>query len=476
MGRWVGTAARGITLAAVLVGACAPAASAAAHPSAPQRAAAREPHQSPSPTLTLSAAAPTASSGALITLTGTATGAPAGSTVQLAASPYPFSSSAPVASATPDPSTGAFSFRVTLQTSTRYTASIRGVASSPTIQVDALGRTLTTVSALTLGRARVTILVFHPSQLRWSGVRVRWWFATGRGRFDMVRTSVARRLSRYVIVLRTSITLPAGRFRWRVCFDPPLAGALLNPRRPPGCRGRGYHGAGSLPVGYPGPAAIARAARYLRGRIGRTAFAVIDSEGRLSGVHLHWRFVSASVVKAMLLVAYLRMLAARGQHHVDGYSNSILYPMINVSDNNAATQCWSIVGDGRLYALARAAHMTDFQIVGIWANAQISAADQARFFFEMDSLIPPEFVGYANHLLSTIAAYESWGIPAIARPLGYQVYFKGGWRPTVLGQLVHQIARLQGHGRTFALAVMTDGDPSMGYGIDTIQGLTRALL
>src|SRR5579875_1281323 len=438
MGRGTGTAARAIALSAALLAVSAP----------PAVSAQGGPRRPP------------------------AANAPAKSTVQLSASPYPFSSSAPIATATPDPSTGAFSFHVALQTSTRYVASIPGVSSSsPTVEVDALGRTITTLSALALGRARVTVVVFHPAQLRWSGVRAHWWFATGRGRFDMVRTSVARRLSRYVTVLRASIALPAGRYRWRVCFDPPLAGALLIPRRPPGCGGRGYHGSGSLPAGFPGPAAVARAARYLRGRVGRTAFAVIDSEGRLSGVHLHWRFVSASVVKAMLLVAYLRMLAARGQHRVDSYSNSILYPMINVSDNNAATQCWSIVGDGRLYALARAAHMTDFQIVGIWANAQISAADQARFFFEMDTLIPPEFVGYANRLLSTIASYESWGIPAVARPLGYQVYFKGGWRPTVLGQLVHQIARLHGHGRTFSIAVMTDGNPSMGYGIQTIQGV-----
>ncbi len=29
---------------------------------------------------------------------------------------------------------------------------------------------------------------------------------------------------------------------------------------------------------------------------------------------------------------------------------------------------------------------------------------------------------------------------------------------------------------TFALALITDGDPTMQYGIDTIQGLTAALL
>ena len=32
--------------------------------------------------------------------------------------------------------------------------------------------------------------------------------------------------------------------------------------------------------------------------------------------------MSASVVKAMLLVAYLRRLNAEGRHYVDAYSNS----------------------------------------------------------------------------------------------------------------------------------------------------------
>jgi hypothetical protein len=203
---------------------------------------------------------------------------------------------------------------------------------------------------------------------------------------------------------------------------------------------------------------------------------VVDSEGRVAGVNVHERFITASVVKAMLLVAYLRRLNAHGQRRVDPYSNSFLYPMIHVSDNNAATQCWSIVGDTGLYAVAGAAHMTDFSISGLWGTALLSPADQARFFFEMDSLIPKEFVGYARFLLSTIEPSQSWAIPAVARPLGYKVFFKDGSEPVGSAQLVHQVARLEGHGRTFAMAVMTDGDPTMQYGIDTIGGVTSALL
>jgi hypothetical protein len=190
---------------------------------------------------------------------------------------------------------------------------------------------------------------------------------------------------------------------------------------------------------------------------------------------MHRRFVSASVVKAMLLVAYLNKLD-RAHRPLDGRSRAILYPMIHVSDNSAATATWSRVGNARLYRLAHAAGMTDFSIVGIWARAQISAGDQAKFFFRMNELVPSQFRSYARSLLSGIAGYQRWGIPAIANPAGWRVYFKGGWRGTGLGQLVHQVARLeQGHTR-FAMAVMTDGDPSMGYGITTIQGVAARLL
>jgi hypothetical protein len=426
--------------------------------------------------VTLRASRSSALSGRLIELSGSAAAAAPGSPVRLYESRFPYPRPRLLATTDLEPD-GEFAFRVRLDRSTRYSVLVVATGARAGIRVLANGRTITTVRALALGRARVTVLVFHPRDLHWGGAPIHWSFATGSGRrFAPEPSTRTIRLSPYVLKLTATVTLPAGRFYWRACFSAPLVHALTNSRRPPGCRGRGYHGAGSLPVGYPGPAAIARAAAYLRRRIGRTGFAVVDSEGRLSGVNLHSTWVSASVVKAMLLVAYLRRLDARGQHYVDAYSNSFLYPMINVSDNTAATKTWSIVGNSGLYAVARAAGMTDYAVYTDWASSQISPADQARFFFEMDALIPAEFVGYARRLLSTIASYESWGIPTVARPSGYQVFFKGGWRGTSLGQLVHQAARLEGHGRTFSIAVMTDGDPSMGYGIETIQGVTASLL
>ena len=408
-------------------------------------------------------------------LTGTLTLAPPGTVVRLYRT-HPYGSVKLVRS-TPVAADGSFRFSVYPDRTTSYQATA-GLTPAPTpaqvtIGVYAPPRIL--ARALTLGRAAVSLAVIHPADLPWNGVRVRWTFITPHGRTIAVLATHTRRRSPRVTVLAVTVTLPAGPFRWRACFQAPQDHALLDPGAPPGCSGRGYTGIVRLPEGFPGPGPISGAVGFLRRRAGKIGLAVIDSEGRMSGWHEHWRFVSASVVKAMLLVAYLRRLHRLGLHSV-GSANSFLYPMINVSDNNAATTTYSIVGDGGLGQVAYAAGMTDFSVSGFWANAQISAADQARFFFRMDSLIPREFVGYARFLLSTIAGYESWGIPAVARPRGYAVFFKGGWRGTSLGQLVHQVGRLEGHSRTFSLAVMTDGDPSMGYGIETIQGVTARLL
>jgi hypothetical protein len=355
---------------------------------------------------------------------------------------------------------------------------------SPTVPVIVDEVVRTHVSYRRLGRARVVIRSSHPADLEWGGHRVRWYVSPG-SRHHLQRVEVTRThtASPGVTRLRATFAVPAGRFRFAACFRAPdlraLGPADAHPRchrhRFKGGRRALYQGTGRAPFGYPGHGSIDRAQRYVAGRKGIKGFAVMTSEGRMYGSHVHRRFVSASVVKAMLLVAYLRKLDAENRG-LDSYSRSLLHPMIHVSDNNAATKVWEIVGDHRLRRLAKRASMTDFSIHGIWANAMISAADQARFFFEMRRLLPHQFRHYADHELSHIVGYESWGIPAVARPRGWKAYFKGGWRSTSRGQLVHQVARLTRHHERIALAVMTDGDPSMAYGIQTIEGTTARLL
>ena len=432
------------------------------------------------PTITVQASATQVGTGSSVTLTGQLTDAPADSQVALTQAAYPYTSSSPVSTATPDAG-GNFSFTVSPAIDTRYQVMIAGTSVQASAQVTVTDRLVVRVKALPLGRAAITVHVYHPSELHWGNRKVQWWFTEG-GHFQAGQPTRTHYLGPSLISLDTAVALPAGHFRWRACFHAADDEAILDEEHPPDCAGRGYQGHGNLPFGYPSLAAIHRAEAYVNSTGGHTALAVVTTEGREYGIRMHDRFITGSLVKAMLLVAYLQRLDAMGQHSVDPTSNSILYPMINVSDNNAATRCWSIVGNAGLYSVAHAAGMTDFSVDtsaswgSQWGAALLSAADQARFFFEMDSLIPKEFVGYARNLLSTIAGYESWGIPAVARPFGYQVFFKAGWRPSPDIFLVHQAARLEGHGRTFSLAIMTDGDNGMGDGISKIQRTTSALL
>jgi beta-lactamase class A len=72
------------------------------------------------------------------------------------------------------------------------------------------------------------------------------------------------------------------------------------------------------------------------------------------GHHRTWRFPSASLSKAMLLVAELRRIA-RVRGHLDPRTRALLAVMIRVSDNAAADAMYRRVGDPGLLEVAHAA-------------------------------------------------------------------------------------------------------------------------
>jgi hypothetical protein len=268
-------------------------------------------------------------------------------------------------------------------------------------------------------------------------------------------------------------TGPDGRYRFAHVRPDRDTRYRVTDLAPGGGRSRTVQVIVELPL-YPSSDRVKRAAYYLGGRAGTNAFAVVDDRGHLAGVSVHRHFHSASVVKSMLLVAYLRMLAAHNRP-LDGSSQALLYPMIHSSDNGAASAVLANVGVDGLNRVAGAAGMEDYRSAGArWGFTEVSAADLARFFFKQDSLIPRRFDGYARWLLSTIEPSQSWGIPSVARP-EFQVFFKGGWLPAVEG-LVNQAGRLERPGIVFACAILTVHNPSMAYGEETIQGVTARLL
>jgi hypothetical protein len=333
------------------------------------------------------------------------------------------------------------------------------------------------------GHTRLSLRVEHVPEHETPSVSV-WWYLAPRGGhvFHLAAVTPTRALDPDVTYATATVDPPARHFSYRVCLNPPweLAKAAAAPRGACPEHGATAHtleyegeGEGTPVAAYPTTGAIDAAAHFLDGRAGRTSLAVIDSRGHLSGVREHGRFETASVVKVMMLVAYLQMLESE-HRGLDSYDRSLLYPMIHISDNEAASTVFGIVGGDALARVARASGMSDYAPgIGWWAYTDTSAADQARFFAALEQLIPRQFYGYARGLLSGIEPSQSWGIPPVARP-AWRVFFKTGALPSQ--GLFNEVARLERGGVTFTVAVFTDGDPSMAYGEETIQGVASALL
>ena len=211
---------------------------------------------------------------------------------------------------------------------------------------------------------------------------------------------------------------------------------------------------------------------YTDTRTGDVAFAV-RTEDRFYGYrpdHVEW---SASVVKAMLMVAYLDEPWVRGRD-LNGHDRSLLTPMITESDNDAAQRVFDTVGQFALRALAQRVGMTHFATSPIWGETQITAADQTRFFLHIDRYVAARHRAYAMSLLAGIVPSQRWGIGEVA-PKGWRLYFKGGWGYGT-GLLDHQVALLVRGCARVSIAVLTMHDGSHAYGKDTLKGIFARLL
>jgi hypothetical protein len=219
---------------------------------------------------------------------------------------------------------------------------------------------------------------------------------------------------------------------------------------------------------------VSSAGAYAGARGGDVSFAVRTAH-RFYGLRPDHQVPSASVIKAMFMVAYLDLPSVRGRA-LNANDFSLLIPMITQSDNNAATQVRNIVGDGRLYALAAQAHMTAFSVDPgpIWGNSQITARDQTKLFLNLDHFVAPLHRWYALHLLASITPSQRWGIGEVA-PRGWKLYFKGGWG-SGSGAVDHQVALLVRGCARVSVAVMTLADGTHAYGKETLRGIFARLL
>lgn len=219
---------------------------------------------------------------------------------------------------------------------------------------------------------------------------------------------------------------------------------------------------------------VAAARAYAATRPGDVAFAIVDSRGRAWHVDGRRPFLTASLLKTTLLVAYLRQPAVRGRV-LTADERRLLAPMIRRSDNAATNTLLARLTASRIRAAARSSGQRQFVLaMPVWGLSRTSAIDQARLFARIDRAVPARHRRYAQRLLRTVVASQRWGLPRSV-PRGWSLMFKGGWGSGT-GRVASQAGRIERDGRAVSIAVMTERNPNHAVGAATIAGVARRLL
>ena len=233
--------------------------------------------------------------------------------------------------------------------------------------------------------------------------------------------------------------------------------------------------ASTLALGAAAPAwrpDVEAATAFVAGRRGQVSFAVRTPCGAWG-----WRqdrvAPSASVLKAMLLVAYLQRPGVRDRPLGAG-QRALLSPMIRRSDNAAATRVLGVIGPRNLERIAHRWGLRRFRVRSPWGLSEITAREQARLWLHLDRRIPPRHRQWALGLLRTIVPWQRWGVGHV-RVGGWTLHFKGGWGSGT-GRIDHQVALLLRGGQRVSLAILSTAQGSHRYGEATLRGVAGRLL
>lgn len=220
--------------------------------------------------------------------------------------------------------------------------------------------------------------------------------------------------------------------------------------------------------------------KALAARGGTVSVAFLDlTNGVSCDEDANRHFDSASVVKTAILAALLH----RTQHaHAALAANerALATAMITQSDNDAASALWQRIGGAAgLRSFLAAAGMT--QTVpgsgGRWGLTQITAHDEIKLLSLLatdNHVLSPASRAYELDLMERVVPSQRWGAPRGALP-GEIVAVKNGWLPLSSGGWRVNTTGVGLGRRSYLVVVLSDGNPSMDYGVATVSSVARAI-
>ena len=269
--------------------------------------------------------------------------------------------------------------------------------------------------------------------------------------------------------------------------DAPFDGSALSGAQAPAvgiaaagtAPGAGYRVAyGSLPWPF-GPAVSG----YLAQRADNVSAAVYDANtGVTWDLNAGQAQVTASIVKVDVMADALA--ADQRSGGIPAQQAALMPPMIEVSDNNAATSMWGIIGgapgltafDGALGLQSTTPYPGPITPTNLgWAYTTTSADDMVkvvRTFAFPNPILSDPYRAYGLSLMHNVEPTQVWGVPA-GSPPGSVAVKTGFITPGPGDAQVNSIGYVAGAGRNYVFAFLTDGNPSEGYGVETINTLAN---
>ncbi|MFE9765543.1 serine hydrolase [Streptomyces sp. NPDC005808] len=188
---------------------------------------------------------------------------------------------------------------------------------------------------------------------------------------------------------------------------------------------------------------------------------------------------SASVVKVTVL-ATLLWDAKKHNRYLTQREADLAKAMITKSDNTATSTLWRQLGLTKIKGFLAAAGMTQTKpgADGYWGLTQITVRDEQKLLAlttAKNSVLSDNARAYILKLMGQVISSQRWGTPAGA-PSGVAVHVKNGWLSRAThGWRVHSVGTFKGGGHDYTITVLTHGNSTMQYGINTIQAVAKVI-
>ena len=193
-------------------------------------------------------------------------------------------------------------------------------------------------------------------------------------------------------------------------------------------------------------------------------------------------FITASIIKMSILETLLWHNQQNGIATMTSSQLAEATPMIENSDNDAATSLWTLDGGPTaINAFFRQIGATNSTANVDWGLTETTALDQLKVVNEVaypGKLLTTGSATQADDLMNHVEADQQWGVSG-GVPAGVTVQLKNGWLQGAdvdgtTGWNINSIGHVHGDGVDYTIAVLTNDNTTMQNGINTIQALSTA--